>query len=496
MLTKDQVGKVKHINALSNIKQIKSKRVSLKTRVVLITVNSFVLIGILFSVNESRFLDAQVAYAIPTVIALLAIGFVAWRQGLFGLLNPVVSVMVGFLFFFSAAPLINPSNSNWAIEIYSEPSRFLPLAGLYLLGLIAFLMGTLLPLQARVSPRGQGWLDFEVDINKLWRWYLVILLIAVVCLATLIILNDLNPIQFFLSSRYFGGQIRFSHPLSRYLDQLFGYLIIALGVFSGMVLALSYKSKRRVRALLTVSLCGLYLLATGIRSHFLYLVGGSILVWWGLRWRDTRQKIKLTPGLIWGGLFIIFLASQMILIRNTQGGLVSYLSRGPRLVSLRSFVDYGIDQNISLEQVLNAVPDQRPYVGGISFISPFVAFVPRQLWAGKPTTAWAYMQGYSIFNKSPNASFSLLGELYMNFGFVGVTIGMIVVGFFTQRWHQLYVKHKHSVLIPTLYYMSLPAFAFLVRGDFQAAMTPIFYPGLVVLFVLRASRRKVSKPNQ
>jgi hypothetical protein len=45
------------------------------------------------------------------------------------------------------------------------------------------------------------------------------------------------------------------------------------------------------------------------------------------------------------------------------------------------------------------------------------------------------------------------------------------------------------VPITLLYYMSLAAFAFTVRGDFQAAMTPTIYPMAIVLLLLFLSRR-------
>lgn len=467
-------------------------RLSTQTRVVLIAAILSVSMGLQLSVNENRFLGAQVAYAMPTAIALLTIGIYFWRKGFLGLLNPTIFVMVGFLFFFSSAPFVNPTNSKWAVEIYSSPDRFLPLAGLYLLGIVSFLIGVLLAHRFIFPFKNEIWFKFKININRLWRLYLALILITIMCVSIVLFLNRLNPIDFFLSSRYVGGHINLSHPLSRYFDQLFGYLIIALGALSGIIFASSSLWKRRTVAFAVVFLCSLYLFSTGVRSRFLYLVGATVLVWWSLSWEGNIKKIKVTPRLIWTALFLILFVSQMIVIRNTRGGLMNYLSRGPQFISLRTFVDYAIDQNISLEQILDAVPHQRPHVGGMSFISPFVAFVPRQLWSGKPTTAWAYMRGYTIFAESPNASFSLLGELYMNFGLLGVPIGMTLFGFWTQRWYQLYNRNRQFIPMNTLYYMSLPAFAFLVRGDFQAAITPIFYPGLVVLFVLRSSRSKYS----
>jgi oligosaccharide repeat unit polymerase len=493
MLAKESIDQSKTVNHILSKNRIKIRQLSLKARVVLLAAALSILSGLRFSLNESPFLEAQVAYAIPTTIVLLVIGFVALRKGLLGLLNPVVSLMVGFLLFFSAAPLINPSNSNLAIGIYSDPSRFLPLAGVYLLGLTAFLVGLFLARQPRASPRGQKWLGFEVDANKLWKWYLVIVLIAAAYLAALIILNGLNPIEFFFSSRYAGGQRSFSHPLSRYLDQLLRYFIMALGSLSGIIFALSDQPKRHLIALSVIALSALYILAGGVRFHFLYLVGGTILVWWHLSSSMNKTKLTIPPlRLILIGVMVVFLMMQMIAIRNTPGGLLNYLSGGPRFVSLDAFIDNGIDRNIGLEQALIAVPARRSYVGGLSFISMFTAFVPRVLWANKPTTAWAYMAGYTIFDQ-PNTSFTILGELHINFGFPGIVFGMLIIGIFTQNWHRLYLMYQKTVPMTTFYSMSLLVFAFLVRGDFQTAVGTIFYAMLIVLFVLRTSRKSNQK---
>jgi len=438
--------------------------------------------------TEGNFAAGQLAYALPTALACFIIGLQVIRHGVQGLLSPVTAMLTGCLIFFSAAPLVNPVNSFWAVALYNNPARFVATAGIYLIGVSCFAIG-LIWAGTVAMPQGRHWLDFAVDANRLWIGFLLVAGSAILLLLLLIRLNQLSPLEFLLASRYFGSQLTLSHPLSRYLDQLFSYQIIAAAALAGAVVALSRQWWRQLMAVLIVAIFGLYLLSSGVRSHFLYLTSGAVLVWWGLRWR-LAARLVLPPQVLLVGVLSLFLATQMIQIRNTPGGFTAYLTQGPRVQNLRSFIDYGIDQNLSLEQVLAAVPASRSYVGGLSFLSPFVAFVPREWWPNKPTTAWAYMAGYStIFAASPNAAFSFWGELYLNFGMIGVLLGSLLAGIVAQRWFSFYLAYRHSVPITLLYYMSLAAFAFTVRGDFQAAMTPTIYPMAIVLLLLFMSRR-------
>jgi len=216
------------------------------------------------------------------------------------------------------------------------------------------------------------------------------------------------------------------------------------------------------------------MLSRGVRFHFLYSIGGAILVWWHLSQKTLRPGKPLRrPWRLWliGSMTLLF-AIQMIAIRNTPGGLRTYLSNGPNLVGIQNFIDYGIDRNIAIQQALETVPSERPFIWGLSFISPFVSYIPRNMWAGKPTMLSGYMEGYTIF-ANPNTTFSILGELHINF----------------------YLIHGTSTPVTILYAMSLPAFALFVRGDFQAAFNSAFFPGLLVLLILNLSRPSSRYPE-
>jgi|GEM_PF-5778161 len=469
---------------------------SLKIHVTVLAIIVSVVSGLILSIHQNHFLNTQVAYLFPTLIALLVIGNYFWHKGFQGLLNPTISVLTGFLLFLSAGPLLNPTSASWNVEFYTSADMYLPVVGLYSIGLCAFLFGVNIASKQRTSIKGPHRLEFRIDLERLWLFFLAVVIIFMFCYVALSLLNGLNLLDFFFTSRYGVSQVGFSHPLSRYFEQIIRYLVISVSVLSGAILALSTQPMRRIVALSTISICILYMLSRGVRFHFLYSIGGAILVWWHLSQKTLRPGKPLRrPWRLWliGSMTLLF-AIQMIAIRNTPGGLRTYLSNGPNLVGIQNFIDYGIDRNIAIQQALETVPSERPFIWGLSFISPFVSYIPRNMWAGKPTMLSGYMEGYTIF-ANPNTTFSILGELHINFGLLGIVVGMLIAGLLAQRWQNFYLIHGTSTPVTILYAMSLPAFALFVRGDFQAAFNSAFFPGLLVLLILNLSRPSSRYPE-
>lgn len=400
-------------------------------------------------------------------------------------------VLCGFLIFFSAAPLLNPVNSAVAAALYQDPRRFGLIVQLYLLALFSLFLGSASAPKPNQHTFWVRALSFEVSPGRLWRWYLLTSLVTAVFIAALAALNNINPLDYFLRSRYISARLVID-PVSIYLDSLSRFMLVALGALSGAVLALSSGWGRRLITFLILSICGLYALGTGTRYYFLYIIGGAFLVWLNLRYSRSgmlsrlRLNSRIIAMAIGLGLIGIVL-TQMIVVRNTQGGLPAYLAGGPRLAGPERFIDSGLDQNTSLEVILDVFPEKRPYIGGMSFLSTFVLFVPRQIWPDKPSTLWTYLEDFAL-TANPNASYSIIGELYGNFDVIGVVAGMWAVGVFIAMWSQPILKRWGKAPLIVLYSMSLPAFLFLVRGDFQAAIGFMIYPMLVCWIVLRRAK--------
>jgi len=86
-----------------------------------------------------------------------------------------------------------------------------------------------------------------------------------------------------------------------------------------------------------------------------------------------------------------------------------------------------------LADVIRRTPREIPYWGGTTYLSLVGSFVPRFLWPDKPTKElgqdFGHRYGYIGSRDSRTAiNLPILVEFYVNFGALGVVLGMIIVG--------------------------------------------------------------------
>lgn len=91
-------------------------------------------------------------------------------------------------------------------------------------------------------------------------------------------------------------------------------------------------------------------------------------------------------------------------------------------------------QMSAMSLVLKETPSRVPYWGGETYIPLVSKFIPRFMWPDKPTEGMGYKFGttyrvISNWNTSTSINTPILAELYMNFGYSGIYLGCIVLGF-------------------------------------------------------------------
>lgn len=125
---------------------------------------------------------------------------------------------------------------------------------------------------------------------------------------------------------------------------------------------------------------------------------------------------------------------------------------------------------------------------GYQLSGSLLFFVPRFIWPGKPVGSGYEMAerlGYS-FN---NISMPLLAEGYVNFGFFGVFLFAVCIGYFMARmdgYYSLYIKLiLKSDYSTAIYYYIIGALFFLLRGDLLSSFAYIVAGLLVALFIER-----------
>lgn len=128
---------------------------------------------------------------------------------------------------------------------------------------------------------------------------------------------------------------------------------------------------------------------------------------------------------------------------------------------------------------------------GYQLLGALLFFIPRDSWPDKPVGS-GYEMAQRLGYEFNNISMPFLGEGYVNFGFVGVVLFAVLIGYSMARADKFYsqainVEYKASYSKSTYYFM-VGAIFFLLRGDMLSSVAYISAGLVVALFVGRTMR--------
>lgn len=160
---------------------------------------------------------------------------------------------------------------------------------------------------------------------------------------------------------------------------------------------------------------------------------------------------------------------------------------------------YGMDSFLLILSQVRGWQDLRL---GSTLADALYFFVPRQLWDAKPVSfsrqfAVEFL-GHTKIAESGFASPSLIGELYLNWHFVGVVGGMFLVGVLQRVSYFFVRRNQHDPSAVLLYAMTMLAFVHLVEGSISAQFElwlSWLIPTAVVHFPLWVRRAAVQQPS-
>jgi hypothetical protein len=246
-------------------------------------------------------------------------------------------------------------------------------------------------------------------------------------------LNFAIPCNFNVSEMvYYLGQERWAAPWGRgqlggwdaFLDHLqyFGYLLPVLTVVIGRRLGV-----RKVRTLICVGLSvvmALFLAQSGSR-RVIGVVGGMALILWVLDQQRLRVKHLLTTAVA----IIALLVTLQVMLEYRNVGLSVLVGQGevPSFRYEKKQVleeqHLRVDDNFyRLCQIIQLIPERYPFVYQKYLIYVIVRPIPRAFWPGKPVDA-----GFDLPTvlgvEGVSFSYSVIGELYMSLGLIGVALG-------------------------------------------------------------------------
>ncbi|MDN4520334.1 hypothetical protein QYF68_21280 [Mycolicibacterium austroafricanum] len=222
-------------------------------------------------------------------------------------------------------------------------------------------------------------------------------------------------------------------------------------------------------ALLCVGVSGVVLFANPIsQSRFIALTAiGSVLIML-LRPRSPRA-----------GIVYIISALIMTLVIYPLGNVYRYQDSQLEDVTFSTFTSADFD---GFQQIINTLSyvEQRGYSFGSEMLSALLFFVPRSAWSTKAPPAShevAEFAGYSY----TNLSLPLHAEFFMQFGILGVALGMAALGFVGARFDNAWLSApfgKAALLTPLIAVGMIG----LLRGPLLGQV-PAFLPAVVFLAI-------------
>ncbi len=247
------------------------------------------------------------------------------------------------------------------------------------------------------------------------------------------ILNFAVPCNFDVFEMvYYLGQERWAAPWGRgqlggwdaFLDHLqyFGYLLPALTVVIGRRVGV-----RNPRTLICIGLSvvmALFLAQSGSR-RVIGVVVGMALILWVLDQQRLRLKHLLSTALA----IVALLVTLQVMLEYRNVGLSVLVGKGEvpsGRFEKRQILEeqhLRVDDNFyRLCQIIQLIPHQYPFVYHRYLIYVVVRPIPRVFWPGKPVDP-----GFDLPTvlgvEGVSFSYSVIGELYMSLGFIGIALG-------------------------------------------------------------------------
>jgi hypothetical protein len=231
---------------------------------------------------------------------------------------------------------------------------------------------------------------------------------------------------------YYLGQERWSAPWGRgqlggwdaFLDHLqyFGYLLPVLTVVVGRRAGV-----RNVRTIICLALSvivALFLAQSGSRRVIGVVVGVALILW-----VLDQQRLRVKHLVVSVVAILALLVTLQLMLEYRNVGLGVLIGNGEipsGRFEKRQILEeqhLRVDDNFyRLCQIIQLIPDSYPFVYHKYFVYVIVRPVPRVFWPGKPVDP-GFDLPTALGVEGVSFSYSVIGELYMSLGFIGIALG-------------------------------------------------------------------------
>lgn len=178
-------------------------------------------------------------------------------------------------------------------------------------------------------------------------------------------------------------------------------------------------------------------------------------------------------------------------INDTPGDGLSFQSIIDRTLARAYFMGIG-----KTAVIADKVPSEIGYLNGESLTYFLLAPIPRTMWPEKPVVRIGLFIGQEIFDKNNETGVppGFPAELYLNFGHIGVILGMFIVGAAYARLYVTTIQRRNSPMSVVVYSVGTILFSFtLLTGDLTVFMSQVFRYGLMLLIIIWLVRDRAPK---
>lgn len=243
----------------------------------------------------------------------------------------------------------------------------------------------------------------------------------------------------------------------------FGVTLVAL-----WLMILDRSESVFLRIAITV-LCVIYILMRNARWLALVFLAAPIVLYYAKRNRQPRMVWVAVAAALGISVFAWMQANRYGLARGRA--MVFWGVRDLTLENLLAPLETDMSTYRAFYSMVVRYPHATPFLFGRTFAYTLVLFVPRALWAGKPDNPVRDMIEHSLNARArvSGTAVANVGELYANFGVVGIIVGMYLFGWIlslmkrrfveASEKHDLDFLHLYAVLFPLLY-------QWVARGNF------------------------------
>ena len=292
--------------------------------------------------------------------------------------------------------------------------------------------------------------------------------------------------------------------LSEGILKIFGGLIDSsvgtLALISILVL-IGYKGHAGIKLLMLATWIAVFLFYLNFywsRRPVLGLFLTAVVLFYYLKvswWRPVMRKLFMAA-IIAGGVSVV------LYLGATRGARIREYYTGPS-VAVFSKANWeellgGITINtLVYEYTVQQFPEQEQYLHGRGIVATFVFFIPRAFWPGKPlpTGGVVSRMWFNVPEHRVSVVPTLPGELYANFGPLGILFGMFLAGKIVRTANTYMLSHPDNLVAHMIWFVVIPDFASQWRGDF-CSMSVQGFLRVAVFFVLAWLAGKLASSRQ